>query len=220
MSFTRIQSLAAVVLAVGFAAPASAAVILDQNFVTTDDPNNNTALGIVTTSLAQTFTVGISGKLDSIVIQVLQDPATTGDLIGDIRALTGSAPASLASSALASVTVANGGIGTIGSTPYAWTSILVDVSAANIMVTSGDMLSFVLSSPIGEVFFAQTDYTNAYAGGSRWSQDGDGTPFSELASADLAFKTYVDTELPEPATLVIFGVGLAGLGYVRRRRSA
>jgi len=32
--------------------------------------------------------------------------------------------------------------------------------------------------------------------------------------------TIADTEVPEPGSLIIFGFGLAGLGYIRRRRTA
>jgi hypothetical protein len=218
MGFTRSLFLAAAALALGFAAPASATVVIDQNFVTTDHPDNGTGLGITTTSLGQTFTVGVTGKLAAVEFNILKFSGMTGDVTVDIRSLAGGAPDSLASNALASATVANGDIATYGPSPYAWTTILVDFSAANIMVTAGDMLSFVLSSPIGQEFGVQTDYTDGYAGGSRWSQNGDGNAFDELADADLAFNTYVD--LPEPGTLAVFGLGLAGLAFARRRKAA
>ena len=59
----------------------------------------------------------------------------------------------------------------------------------------------------------------------RW-QESDGlpvdgsTPFH--ASEDLVFQLVADgsTSIPEPATLALFGAGLAGLAVIRRRRKA
>ena len=39
-----------------------------------------------------------------------------------------------------------------------------------------------------------------------------------LGAYDLAFRTYADTTVPEPGTMALFGIGLAGMGLARRRR--
>ena len=36
----------------------------------------------------------------------------------------------------------------------------------------------------------------------------------------ISFATFTETSVPEPTTLAIFGIGLAGLGVMRRRRKA
>ena len=42
-----------------------------------------------------------------------------------------------------------------------------------------------------------------------------------ITTEDLLFSsTEPDPEIPEPATLSLFGLGLAGRGYMRRRRAA
>ena len=89
-------------------------------------------------------------------------------------------------------------------------------------VLAGDVLAFVLLTSIDERFFAQTDYENGYAGGSRFSQNGDGNPWSNLATADLTFSTYVEVSaVPVPAAVWLFGTALVGLaGFGRRRKKA
>ena len=198
-----------------FSAPLSATVV-DQNFATTDDPNHSTGLGIVTTALAQTFTVGVTGTLASVEFNVLKTSGTTGDLSFDIRSLVGGVPELLMADALTTSTISSSLINTAGG---AWTTISVDVSAANIAVATGDMFAFVLNSPIGESFSVQTDYTNAYAGGQRYSQNGDGNFFFGSFSADLAFKTTV-TSVPEPTIITLFALGLIGLGIARGRQKS
>lgn len=196
------------------------AAVLDANHSTTDDPNNNTGLGIVNTSLAQTFTVIGNGILDSISFSILNLSGTTDDVGFDVRGVDiGGNPNPLASSSLFSTSIANADIGSFGPQPYAWSVITVDVSSANIAVSTGDVLSFVLSSSIGEEFGVQTDYLDAYGGGARFSQNGDGTAFSSLATADLTFSTTITpAAIPLPASLPLLAIGFGALGWMRSRR--
>jgi len=196
------------------------AALLDQNFITTDDPNHNAGIGVAFSSLAQTFTVGITGILDAVEFNILKASGTIGDLTFDIRSLVAGAPDPLFANALATATVNNNDIDTIGAQPYAWNAITVDVSAFNILVTAGEMLSFVLGTSTGETFIIQTDYLSGYAGGERYSQNGDGNAFSGLSYADLAFKTYVTASVPESTTVVLLGFGLIGLVTARRTRKS
>ena len=204
-----------------FVVPVSQAATLDQNFVTTDNPTNNTGLGLAVNGLSQTFTVGLSGILDSVSFNILKDTGTTGDVIIDIRNLTGGAPDQASGSALASVTISNSDINTLGF-PFTFSNIVADFSSANIAVSTGDILAFALLSPSGDDFFVQTDFINGYTGGSRFSQVNDGNPWFENADADLTFSTYVDVSpVPVPAAVWLFGTALIGfVGMSRRRKVA
>lgn len=212
-SFFLILAIASVT---GFGAGAAT---LDANHTTTDKPNNNTGLGFVTTSLGQTFTAIGSGILQSVQFSILKFGASTSDVGFDIRNLDGSAPDPDAADALFSSSIANGDIGVLSGNPYSWTMITVDVSSANIAVTSGDTLSFFLSSIIGQSFAVQTDYQNAYSGGQRWSQNGDGNAFSANTAADLTFATTI-AAVPLPASLPLLLLGIGGLSWIRRRRES
>lgn len=194
--------------------------IIDQDFITTDNPNHNSGVGLAWTSLAQTFTVGTTGTLASIEFNVLKLAGTTGNLTFDVRSLSGNAPDPFIANALFTSTVSNDDIDTFGDQPYAWTSIVIDLSAANIGASIGDMFAFVVTSTPGESFGIQTDYSNGYSGGERHFQVGDGSLFSQNSNADLAFKTTMNVSVPEPSSISILALGLIGLNHFRRKGKA
>ncbi|MCP5371965.1 MAG: PEP-CTERM sorting domain-containing protein [Hyphomicrobiales bacterium] len=210
------------VTALGIAAPAPAsATVVDQQFTTTGPVDSNTATGVTFAAMAQTFTVGVTGLLAAVELYVLRTGGTTGDLTVDIRGLvSGGAPEPLAANALGSTTLANADVPVRPSTtPYGFAPILIDLTAANIAVTAGQILAIGVSSAAGEFFVFQTDYSNGYAGGGLWTQSSDGLAFSPTTS-DFSFTTYVNTgtSVPEPGTLGLLVVGLTGLGWAHRRR--
>jgi hypothetical protein len=107
-----------------------------------------------------------------------------------------------------------------------------DLFAAGIVFSAGDRFTFGLrGSLVGDIFQSggiAGSYVSggpvggAYAGNLYWPDDSN--PFSGVCvldcGADLAFRTFVDSSVsvPEPGTLALLGLGLAGLGFARRRK--
>lgn len=92
----------------------------------------------------------------------------------------------------------------------------VDAFWSPAAVTTGTQYYMVIDSEQDYLVASYSDLAS-YAGGNAL-YGGDPTTYFEY---DLAFRTYADNgatnELPEPTTLGLFGLGLMGLAFSRRR---
>ena len=174
------------------------------------------SIGSIKFNLAQSFTPSLSGLLTSFELDISPHPDNHGIMNIYLRE-------SLNGPNLASFTYDN------TSTYSGFYSF--DTSAFGIYTTA-DVPLFIVAMPEAPTALGGLWATgglsigpqNVYERGAVYSSSGASPFVTPSATQDLRFKTYVDAQddeevvLPEPATLALFGVGLLGLGALRRRR--
>jgi hypothetical protein len=97
--------------------------------------------------------------------------------------------------------------------------VYFDLTSLNISVSAGDLVFAALSADFNGGMHSTTDL---YADGREW---GCGPALlavcwtaADNGIPDLVYRSHVEP-LPTSGTLALFGLGLAGLGIVRRRHS-
>ena len=98
-------------------------------------------------ALAETFTVGVAGKLSQVGFQVYHNTNATGALIFQILSTSGGNPNPDSIAPLFQTTVPLASTPTTANPEVPFT--LVDVSAAGIIVTPGQVLTIALKNPTG-----------------------------------------------------------------------
>ena len=182
-----------------FTSSATSAAVLDQSQLTEDG-------GVAFWGellQAQTFTAGISGRLDQLDMALSETPSTFNELVHvSIVEWNATVPGAL-----------------LGSTDFYMDDYTgsVDLSSQNISLVSGNQYAFVLSNDLS-YYNLPDPYrntgidvkwdTDAYTGGSLWTAYSD-TNWQERTGTDTLFATYVSA-VPVPAAVWLFGSGLAG----------
>lgn len=202
-------------------------IVVDQSFA----PDLVTAGGGISSvnSRGQTFTVGRSGQLVFASMALGFDEGFNStcepDGVGpeceidfSLRKTVGGAPSNEESDILASLTLPWSVLPTVQPSD-ADDYFLLDLRSFDVSAIVGEQLALVVSS--GSTAGRRFNWVGAnvsfedYLGGQNWFTIND-SPWLSRGGTDIAFQTFV--RVPEPGTLALLGIGLFGMGLIRRRK--
>ena len=203
------------------ASAAQASVVVQNTLYTKSDENSWLSSGFGrSTWISQSFTPGVSGRLDRIDLQI---GAIGSD---DLRVHFGSGEAIEGTySELFAIDIAAAGV------PAGLGGLFsLDLSGEGLMLSAGSLYSVILSSTItggGNPFQWVIGERNAagdefsvppYAGGKAFASVNQGLTWSSRG-VDRPLRTWMTAAVPEPATwaFMIVGFGLVGAAARRQR---
>ena len=138
---------------------------------------------------AQTFTVGISGRLVKVDVDISRDSQTASDLLFDLRPTSNGKPVEDNGLAFLQIRIP------AQTVPLTRSLLSIDLSSYNLWVNSGDLLAFVVRADNNErTYSVYGSNNNPYPSGAHYTRDpGYGfTMWSNDPGCDSGFRTYVD----------------------------
>ncbi|MFC2019340.1 6-bladed beta-propeller [Chloroflexota bacterium] len=148
---------------------------------------------------AQVFTVGITGMLIRVDVDMNRDVGATADLLLDVRPTTGGVPVEDDAAALVTVRIPYSQV------PDTRSFFVIDFAATPVPVTAGQVLAIVLRSDPDDGSMGSYSWTgksnNEYPGGDHYFRHMPGWPrpqwYIEAGPVGMGFRTYMATP-PEP----------------------
>lgn len=214
------RCLAAAGVSAALALSAAAAPMLDQQYTAPSDNIGPTPWGLPV-DWAQTFTVGITGVLDSVTVKGGRANLPIEPLLIDVRTTVAGVPTegNAGGNILGSVVLAPADV------PPAYGDIVADLSGFAINVSVGDVLAIVVRSATGSsadpgYYELRGRAPGGYDGGGAFVRIGAGDtwhPYASFPTLDIAFSTYVNP-VPEPGSILMFVAAALALTVPRPRR--
>jgi hypothetical protein len=225
LTYRFITFAAACLIAAVSLGSAHAVPILDQQNVVSSNVLASVGdqfAGGPTAEVAQIFTVGVTGTLSKVGLQIEELRASSVNLIVRILSVTGGLPDP--TSALSTATLTPDMVPSNGSSGLPMTTVSLGTGIA---VTAGDVFAIALSAP-GESLHTygwfMDQVSDSYPGGDLYARyiTDPSSPFFEWqvgTRTDAGFQTFVEPEttIPEPGILALFAPALLIGGIARAR---